>query len=174
MSHRFFEPMYCPNCGIKSSTDQNFCRACGLGLEKIALSLTEQLPAKVDRSLQERKERFEKLGVAALSVFGLGVLSFLLYAVGYKLMVSQGNLLAGLAIIGFIIMIACGLASVVLFAKANEVGQEATKRKPQQNVTPGSESTKELLTEGHFEPVPTVTERTTDLLVVEKGDSKSR
>ncbi|HXC70860.1 MAG TPA: zinc-ribbon domain-containing protein [Pyrinomonadaceae bacterium] len=30
--------MYCPNCGTKTSANQNFCRACGLGLEKIALS----------------------------------------------------------------------------------------------------------------------------------------
>jgi zinc-ribbon domain len=163
--------MYCPNCGNKTSTEQNFCRACGLGLEKIALSLTEQLPTRVDRSLKEQKERFERLGVAALSVFGLGVLAFLLYAIGYKLMMSQGNILAGLAVIGFVIMVACGLASVVLFAKANEVGEGAAKRSSPQNLSTGSESTKELLTEGHFEPVPTVTDRTTELLVVENRDT---
>jgi hypothetical protein len=161
--------MYCPNCGNKTSTDQKFCRACGLGLEKIALSLTEQLPAKVDRSLNERKERFEKLGVAALSMFGLGVLSLLLYSVGYKLMMSQGNILAGLAVIGFLIMVVCGLASVVLFAKAKEVGEEATKRPAQQDLSTESEPTKELLIEGHFEPVPTVTDRTTELLEVKRN-----
>ncbi len=166
--------MYCPNCGTKTSSDQKFCRACGLGLEKIALSLFEQLPTKVDESLQARKERFEKLGVAALSVFGLGVLSFLLYSVGYKLMVTQGNLIAGLAIIGFVIMMACGLTSVVLFAKAKEVGEQAAKRQLPQNLSGASESTKELLSEGHFEPVPTVTDRTTELLVVEKRDTHSR
>ena len=163
--------MYCPNCGTKTWTDQNFCRACGLGLEKIALSLTEQMPARVDQSLQARKDRLEKMGVAALSVFGLGLLSFLLYAVGYKLMMTQGSVLAGLAIIGFVIMIACGLTSVVLFARAKELGEEATKRRPQQDLPKGTENTKELLTEGHFEPVPTVTERTTELLAVEKRDS---
>ena len=166
--------MFCPNCGTKTATDQNFCRACGLGLEKIALSLTEQLPARVDQSLQARKDRLEKMGVAALSVFGLGILSFLLYAVGYKLMMTQGNLLAGLAIIGFVIMIACGLTSVILFARANELGEEATKRHPQQDLPKGTEATKELLTEGHFEPVPTVTERTTELLAVEKRDTNGR
>lgn len=166
--------MYCPNCGTKTSTDQNFCRACGLGLEKIASSLSEQLPARVDQSLQARKDRLEKLGVGALSVFGLGVLSFLVYSVGYKLMVSHGNLLAGLAIIGFVIMIACGLTSVVLFAKAKELGDEATKRRPQQDLSKGHEATKELLTEGHFEPVPSVTDRTTELLAVEKRDTNSR
>jgi hypothetical protein len=164
--------MYCPNCGTKTATDQNFCRACGLGLEKIALSLTEQLPTKPNRGLQEKKERFEKLGVAALSVFGLGVLIFLGYAVGYKLMTSDAGILAKLSVIGLVVMIACGLASVVLFAKANEAGQEATKRTPQE-LSP-AESTKELLTEGHFEPVPTVTDRTTELLTVEKRDGASR
>ena len=166
--------MYCPNCGTKTATDQNFCRACGLGLEKIALSLNEQRPARIDRSLLEQKERFEKLGVAALSVFGLGLLSFIAYSIGYKLMISKGDLFTGLAMLGFIIMIVCGLASVILFAKAKEVGEEASKRKPQQDLPTESGSTKELLTEGHFEPVPTVTERTTELLTVEKRDSNSR
>src|SRR5687768_11416256 len=162
--------MYCPNCGTKTSIDQNFCRACGLGLEKIALTLTEQLPARVDQSLQARKDRLEKMGVAALSVFGLGALSFLLYSIGYKLMLSQGNVIAGLAIIGFVIMVACGLTSVVLFARAKELGEEAAKHRPQQDLSTGTEPTKELLTEGHFEPVPTVTERTTELLAVERRE----
>lgn len=166
--------MYCPNCGTKTLTDVNFCRACGLGLEKVAVSLIEQLPTKADRSLQERKKRFEKLGIVALSVFGFGILSILAYTIGYKVMVSEGNLLAGLAGIGFFIMIACGLASVFLFAKANEVGQEAIKRKPEPDLVSRSESTKELLTEGHLEPVPTVTDRTTELLTVEKRDGNNR
>ncbi len=156
--------MYCPNCGTKTSSDQKFCRGCGLGLEKIALSLNEQLPAKVDLSLQQQKERFEKLGVAALSVFGLGVLGVIIYGIIYKLMISGGSILTGLAALGFIIMVVCGLASVVLFAKANEAGEAATESGP----------TQELLTEGHFEPVPSITDRTTELLAVENGDRERR
>ena len=89
--------MYCPNCGNKNSEKQRFCRSCGLGLEKVAQSLTEQLPTALDESLLERKERLERWGVAALSVFGLGILGLVLYNVFYKLMISQGRILAGLA-----------------------------------------------------------------------------
>ena len=101
--------MYCPNCGTKTSVDQNFCRACGLGLEKVALSLSEQLPARADQSLQARKERLEKLGVALLSVFGAGLLIFLIYSIGQRF-INKGNVFELLAMLGIIVMIVCGLA----------------------------------------------------------------
>ena len=63
--------MFCPNCGSKNSTQQKFCRSCGLSLEKSAQSLVEQIPAKIDQSLERRKEKLERFGVIALS--GLGV-----------------------------------------------------------------------------------------------------
>ena len=163
--------MYCPNCGNQSSTDQKFCRACGLGLEKIAVSLGEQLPARIDETLLARKERLEKIGVAALGVFGLGLLSVLIYAVGEKI-VTNGSVIEVLTMLGIFVMIVCGLASAFLFARAKELGEEATKRQLPPSTTEKSSSTKELLTEGRFEPVPTVTERTTELLFVEPKRDK--
>lgn len=161
--------MYCPNCGTKGSAEQKFCRSCGLGLEKIAQSLGEQLPATLDESLDVRKNKLERMGVAALSVFGVGVLSLILYLVGYKLMFTQGRLLAGLGILAFILIAGCGILSVILFEKANEV--EATKNK--HRLQPSKELSKEetspkLLPEALFEPLPSVTERTTELLFAEK------
>jgi len=143
--------MYCPNCGNKNAEDQNFCRSCGLGLEKIAQSLTEQLPTVAVKSLQERKERLERLGVASLSVFGLGVLGFLLYNIFFKLLLTQGALVASLAVLGGIIFIGSGLVSVILFAKAKELKEAAGKRQldsPQQ-------------------PAFSIADRTTNLLPVE-------
>jgi actin-related protein len=162
--------MFCPNCGNQTSSEQKFCRACGLGLEKIAQSLGEQLPSRMDQSLRARQERLEKLGVGALSVFGLGVLGFLLYAVGQKLLASQGSLLAILVMVGLVIMLGCGLLSVILFARAKELREQAGKHPLQPNEITGQ--TKELLPESRFEPIPTVTERTTELLFAEKRDPK--
>lgn len=161
--------MFCPNCGAKTSSEQKFCRACGLGLEKIALSLNEQLPTRPDESLLSQKERLERLGMVLLSVFGLGLLTLLVYGVVYKLMLTQGKWLGGLALLGFIIMACCGLLSAIVFAKAKEADDSAGKRRVQKiEPTP----TKELLTEGHLEPVTSVTDRTTELLFVDRKDSQ--
>lgn len=160
--------MYCPNCGNKNADDQNFCRSCGLGLEKIALSLTEQLPTVAVQSLQERKEKLERLGVASLSVFGLGVFAFLLYNVFSKLLLSQGLLVAIVAVLGAIIFIGSGLASVILFAKAKELKEAAGKR--QLDLSSGAAETGELLNSSQ-QPTFSIADRTTNLLV-RKKDSK--
>jgi hypothetical protein len=167
--------MFCPNCGAKTSVEQKFCRACGLGLEKIALSLTEQLPSRPDENLLSQKDRLERWGVAALSVFGLGLLVVLLYGIGYKLMITEGNWLGGLVFLGFLIMMVCGVLSAILFAKAKEAGDVAGKRRVEQKEAAAvATPTKELLGEGNFEPVPSVTDRTTELLYAEKKDTQGR
>src|SRR5688572_19799160 len=120
--------MYCPNCGNQNSADQKFCRSCGLGLQKVAQTLSEQLPTKLDVSLQQKKERFERLGVAALSIFGVGVLIPILYGIFYKLIYTQGKITAGLLTLAALIVMGCGLLSVILFAKANEVKETPADR----------------------------------------------
>lgn len=162
--------MFCPNCGAKTSTEQKFCRACGLGLEKIALSLTEQLPTQPDENLLSQKERLERLGMAALSVFGAGVLGILMWIIVYRMMIVQGKVINGLALIGLMILLGSGLLAAILFAKANEAGETASKRKIQGAANASATPTKELLTEGNFEPVPvsSVTDRTTELLYAER------
>ena len=159
--------MYCPNCGTTISSDQSFCRACGLGLEKIAQSLVEQRPNEFEESLQQRKERIERWGVAALSVFGLGVLSIPLYKI--VMMMLEGRVLAGLGFLALMVVLGCGLLAVILFAKANEVGEAGLKGRGASSATlPKTNTTAKLLPSDQLDPVPSVTERTTELLFAEK------
>lgn len=159
--------MYCPNCGTTISSAQSFCRACGLGLEKIAQSLVEQRPNEFEESLQQRKERIERWGVAALSVFGLGILSIPLYKI--VMMMLEGRVLAGLGFLALIVVLGCGLLAVILFAKANEVGEAKLKGGGGSPATPPkTNTTAKLLPLDQVDPLPSVTERTTELLFAEK------
>ena len=164
--------MFCPNCGNKSSVDQRFCRSCGLGLEKVSQSLTEQLPNASALNLQQQKEKLQRLGMVALGVFGFGVGSFILYSVFYKLMVSQGKVMAALGVLGVLIMIASGLASVILFAKANEVKEVPPGRIDRAELS-NERTTQELLSERRPVPSFSVTDRTTELLAIEKDKKTS-
>jgi len=100
---------------------------------------------------------------------GSKLLSFMLYGVFYKLMLTQGKILAGLVMLALMVLMGCGLLSVILFAKANEVKEASAKRRMVGSTELNlSEGQKELLPETHTEPLFGVTDRTTELLFVEK------
>ena len=158
--------MFCPNCGNQNSTDQKFCRSCGFGLQKVAQTLSEQLPTKLDLSLQQKKERFEKLGVVALGIFGGGLAIPILYEIIYTTMWTRGNIVKGLGMLAILLVLACGLMSAILFAKANEVKEMPAKRRlPDQTELPPQADTRELPKHSAPEtPVFSVVDRTTELL----------
>jgi len=158
--------MFCPNCGNKMTAEQKFCRSCGLSLEKITQAVGEQLPVKLDEGVEERKERLERWGFYALCVFGVGVLLPLLYYI-VKLLV-MGRILTGLGLLAFVV-VGCGLLSVILFAQAEDIKKAGGQRRsPQTEELTEQETTAKLLPEPNSEPVASVTDRTTELLFVEK------
>ena len=164
--------MFCPNCGSKNSTQQKFCRSCGLSLEKTAQSLVEQIPAKIDQSLERRKEKLERFGAIALSgvgVVGVGALSYLII---FNMMLAQGKILGGLALLTIII---CGFLAVFFFNYANYLKETAVKNRLQPPEEMREyETPAKLLNDSYLEPIPSVTERTTELLYEErKKDNKA-
>lgn len=164
--------MFCPNCGGKNSRQQRFCRSCGLNLEKTAESLAEQFPAKSDESLEKQKDKLERAGVALLSVFGAVGIGILFYLIIFKMILAEGKFFAGFA---FLTLIVCALLALLFFTRANSIKDAAAKSRLQQtNELPEDETSAKLLNDSYFEPVPSVTERTTDLLYTErKGDDKT-
>lgn len=159
--------MFCPNCGANNTTDQKFCRSCGLNLEQTALSLLEQKPSGVRAGLTLAEKRLEKLGNIAfggLGIVGLMAVIGMIYTIVVKFILSGSSIISGIIFILLLIFAVLGIAYVIF----NESLKEKKLAAKNPHIEPSIESvdTGKLLDENQFEPVPSVTEDTTKLLRV--------
>ena len=170
--------MHCPSCGAKASAGQQFCRACGFDLEKVSKLLGEQLPAGApDQSSSEsvarllrRQRRIERwLSVALVCTFIPLVLS-IISAIIYKIIILKGNILEGIFLLSFVVGAVIAL-SLVFYRESLQ--ETLAKRRVSPASLPETESAARLLPETDFEPVPSVAERTTELLLAEKERRRS-
>jgi hypothetical protein len=156
--------MFCPNCSASNNDDQHFCRSCGLKLDAIVMELAEQRPSPEYAELMQKVRRFEKLGVASLTIFALIGLALLFSKVFYyKLILFGPEVLFWAATIA---MIAFGLLSVFLFnyPKFGIKLDKVNPRLPIPVMPPDRKATtKKLLADPPFEPA-SVTEHSTELL----------
>ncbi|HRH45016.1 MAG TPA: zinc ribbon domain-containing protein [Pyrinomonadaceae bacterium] len=167
--------MFCPNCAKENSTEQKFCRSCGLNLERISESLLEQLPNTNSIPPSKIAKFFETLGKVGFGgLFGVLI-------VGVFILV--GTLINKFILSGQTDKIIMGSFFIILFISAffglaYVVYQEYLKDK-KKNSRPimqeqiESKDTAKLLEEKPFEPIQTVTEETTNLLFVEAKTKNS-
>jgi hypothetical protein len=161
--------MYCPNCGKTNSGEQRFCRSCGLSLEKVVQSLVEQLPAAdIDRNLRERQRKVDLwakiLATGGISLFVLAVL----WGIIYEIIIVKGDVAEGLVFLVFIVGI-IAFALLMLYQKSLV---KASKRPSPEPASSPPADTAKLLPEPSFEPIPSVTERTTELLPAERKERR--
>ncbi len=165
--------MFCPNCGVENKGRQGYCRSCGLKLEAISQVVADQFPSEEYAALQRRRRIFERLGLAALSIAGLIGLMLLLFQVGlYKLIMLGPEVLFGSSIIALMIFL---LLSVVFFVYP-KLFMRFEKINPHLSPIhemPSRHTTGKLLEDKFFEPVPGVTDDTTDLLPRRNTDRRS-
>jgi hypothetical protein len=165
--------MFCPNCGAENRVEQNYCRSCGLKLDAIVQMVSEQFPTEEYAAMQRRKERFEKLGLVSLSLFAF--LAFALvfgWAAYVKIILFGADVIFGAA---FVAMFVFGLLSVVFFnyPKMFMNFDKVNHRLPASaDAELKPTTTARLIEERPFEPVPSVTEDSTDLLPVESKTRK--
>ena len=165
--------MFCPNCGANNSTEQKFCRACGLNLEKSAESLIEQMPSAQTANLLRHEKAIERLGNFALG--GLGVVALVAITAGFYILVTKfiitgTNIFTAVLLISFFVFAILSLIFVVF----NE-----TLKEKKQKINPGFSSalteprnTANLLEEKPFESAVSVTENSTELLYAENKTQK--
>jgi len=160
--------MHCPRCGTNATVGQQFCRSCGLNLEKVAELLGDE-PAEpsslVDQRarLRERALKFEHWGgIAGLVTFGLILLTMIVVVISQ--MIMKGRVIPGV----LMILLAIGAAVMGLFQTYSKSLKEklANPRLPRAPDLLKSDETRKL--DAYREPVPTVTDRTTELLAPAK------
>ena len=161
--------MHCPNCGHKISAEQKFCRGCGMSLEKVVQLLGELSPA-VRQSAQGAREQqlkrlAERAGTALLA--GAGAVFFLAvcWAIILKIIIRKGEWLEGGMFLALLIALVGG---GLLLSYSASARKSALALAPEPPALQPDEHTARLLSEPPLEPVPSVTERTTELLTVER------
>lgn len=134
-------------------------------MEQIAQSLAEQVPARREESLQERKRKIERwLSLAFASGF-VPLIIFLVGMIIYNVIILEGALLKGILFLG--ILLGPAIALALLFYR--EFLREALARRRMSQLTSSeTERAGKLLPESHFEPIPSITEQTTERLTAER------
>lgn len=164
--------MFCPNCGANNTTEQKFCRSCGLNLEKTAESLLLQIPSAQSANLLKRERMLENFGSFAFGGFGIVFLigvGAIIYTIITKLLL-KGNVFAGILLTAFIIFATLTLIYVV-FAESIKEKKEKSKLRYNKEIENAGETAK-LLEEKAVIPDLSVTENTTDLLYAEPKTRK--
>jgi hypothetical protein len=169
--------MFCPNCGSTNSTDQKFCRSCGLNLRESADSLLSQIPEAAFAELKRQERRLERFGSIAFT--GLGVVLLLgillvIYSILQKMVFSGENPVGGILLIAFVIFATLSLAYVVFNESLKEKREKLNPRlESKPAVTAGLRMPAQLADGAEFEPAPTVTEDTTELLAEPRPKPRS-
>jgi zinc-ribbon domain len=165
--------MFCPNCGANNSTEQKFCRSCGLNLEKTAETLLEQIPSAESAKLLKRERNLEKFGNVVFTGFGVVLVTAvgaMIYLIITKVILSGNSVFGGILLVAFLVFAILMLAYVVFKEDLKEKKQKANPTL--QNELSEKRETGKLLEEKPFEPVPSITENTTDLLYAESKTRK--
>ena len=164
--------MFCPNCGANNSTEQKFCRSCGLNLEQTALSLLEQIPSAESAGLLKRQKNLEKFGNIAFGGFGIVLLmavSAIIYLIFTKVILSGNSVFGGILLIAFIVF---AILTLTYVAFNEDLKEKLQKKNPTlNNELTEQRNTAKLLTDKPFEPISSVTENSTELL---HPESKTR
>lgn len=156
--------MHCPNCGVKATAGQKFCRTCGFGLEKFAhlfaeeMARAEQLPNDDVPPFDERLRKLERLAVMGLFSLGSILGALMLWAIIYKALIVEGKVVGG----AIILMILAFLSLFGLLGYLDAQRKKAPVRPPTKPLTlPPGEETAKILPAPQVGNVVSIAEHTT-------------
>ena len=157
--------MHCPNCGIESDLEQKFCRKCGFNLapvSKLIVSERDTNPTELtkldrDKLIMQRMVRWMMWGLLAL------LIGIILSVAGKQFALTPlVNFIAVIFILGGVSVTTYGVLDALRGGAVTTA--EAKRRAAANSEEPEKAPTTKQL-EGRIPvPVPSVTERTTQLI----------
>lgn len=165
--------MHCPNCGKPAETEQQFCRACGMSLETVGKLVAQHANSPVEKQNKIAKAECERAIVRKMinwMIWGMIVLGFGVFLLVVNKSMDLGkwvSFLSSVLVLGGVGITAAGVlnaikqgASIQQKPSINEI--DAT---PDENALPAHLNTAAL---------PSITERTTQLIPVDDMRAKQR
>ena len=155
--------MHCPSCGNESSLDQKFCRRCGFDLEPVGKLVVQG--ADPDSLKVEKAERENLIGRPMFHWLACGLV---IMGVGLLMLVANTAIGLGHAFGVFTILFLLAGIGMAAYGVIAALGKGASL--PRIKTVPATDSqlnkgqTTRELTDPIPVPVPSVTERTTQLI----------
>jgi zinc ribbon protein len=158
--------MHCPNCAQPATADQQFCRSCGMSLEAVSKLVAEHSSSPVE--VQKKADKVALEAAIVRTMFNWIMWGMIAIGVGVLLLVINKNIGIGSHLnlpISFLLLGGVGIVSAGVLKAIKQGTLLATSRNA--NQITGSPDTKSLPTHPIPASLPSVTERTTQLIGVE-------
>lgn len=165
--------MFYPNCGTNNSTEQKFCRSCGINLGVMSKSLLLQLTTARDASSSKKERSIENFKTFAFSKFGLVLLIAVILMISgifYKVILTDNDVSFGISLI-FITVFTSLILFFVSFIESVKEKKAGINPVLKSELTEAKDTGK-LFEENFFEPIQSVTENSTELFSVESKTRK--
>ena len=153
--------MNCPTCDLQTLPDQKFCRSCGASLQMITRPLAkyatvsdlERTPAITSKGEQQRTNRLTPWGFITMFIgVAIGIIG--------KMLMHQEMV----TVVGVLVSLVGMFLTVYPYLSPSPRRKYDSIPSSQPEVLTQSQPTKYLPPESNIAYVPSITERTTDLL----------
>ena len=152
--------MSCPKCGLQTLSEQKFCRSCGASLQMATQPLAEptalsELPRTPGLILTHDNQRTNRLVLWGFIIMLVGVA---IGVIGKKLIHEDL-----VTVVGVLVSLAGMFLTVYPFLSPSRAKHESSRSTEPEVLTP-PRPPRTLQQESNTEYVPSITERTTNLL----------
>ena len=153
--------MNCPKCGLQTLPDQKFCRSCGASLQMITQPLAERTPVSVLEArpaiiFKDEKQRANRLMLWGFIIMFIGAA---IGVIGKKLMHEEI-----VTVVGVLISLAGMFLTVYPYLSPSLRQKHNSSSSSQPEALTQSQPPKDLPQGSNIGFIPSITERTTDLL----------